>query len=174
VRVREAAAQALDRIDTPAAVHALVGALRDSSPAVRRIAAGALPRAAGHLVPVAVAFMTDRLRIESDAEVAHALVDALQTMATPEAFGALAVLAVRPGAGPQSAQVAAAAWRALRAAQPRRLMVALRGAAAGGDPQLAGAAVQVARAVAAPRNTAPASMAAVPGPASAGPAAAAR
>ena len=150
-RVRDAAAQALDRIDTAAAVHALLGALRDASPTVRRIAARALPRTAGHRVPLSVAFVTDRLRGETDAEVAEALVSVLPELAWVDASAALVMLACEPDGAPIARTIATAAWRALRALSPDTLLPTLRGLARGADARVGGAAARVARALVAER-----------------------
>ena len=149
-RVREAAAQALARIDTPPATHALLGALRDESVGVRRIAAHALRRAPEHRVPIGVAQITSRLRIEGDLTVALELVEALLGLGTTDAYGALALLSAERDGSPIAAAVGAAALRTLRRVPLARLMPALRTLAHGEDTRLRAAALQVAAQVVPP------------------------
>ncbi len=84
-RVRDAAARALDQIDSAAAAGALVPALLDRSVDVRRIAARAVARGARRGVAVPAATCVARLEAEADAEVAHDLVDALGGIGSPDA-----------------------------------------------------------------------------------------
>jgi HEAT repeat protein len=144
-RVREAAAQALTRIDTPAATHALLSGLRAPDASVRRLAARAASRAAEHRVPLAPEVLAARVRIEPDRDVALELVDAVQGIGTPEAWGVLAGLAVHQESAHHDGAVRGAALRALRRVPPTRLMAALRAHAQGDDVRLRRAAVQAAQ-----------------------------
>jgi HEAT repeat protein len=139
-RARAAVADALERIGTPAAAHALLPALRDPSPLVRLAAARAATRAAARAgsqhAPVRGDLLAARLRVETDVAVAGELLDALAVLAAlgdPEAAAVVARLAAgreSPALGDRLARAALA--RLL--AQPAAPVVAmLRSLAVGGD-----------------------------------------
>ncbi|HEY0776630.1 MAG TPA: HEAT repeat domain-containing protein [Gemmatirosa sp.] len=112
-RVRDAAAQALDQIDTASAVGALVPALLDRSVEVRRIAARAVARAARRDVAVPTATCIARLDAEPDAEVAQDLVAALGAIGSPDALRHLRAVITGRTRHAHDHELRAAALRAL-------------------------------------------------------------
>jgi HEAT repeat protein len=139
-RVRAAAAEALERIGTPGATHALLPALRDAAPAVRLAAARAARRAPAQQVPVHVGVLAARLRVEADAAVASELLAALAALAAAgdgEAAAAVVRAAARRADAPDGERLARVAFARLLEQPPGRLGAALRPLAVGdGDPTL--------------------------------------
>lgn len=149
-RVREAAAGALTRLDTPQSRAAILRMLRDRSAAVRQH--GALGFAAGTQARVA-APLAAALEVEDDEDVRLSILAALGRLATPDAVQKL-VRAALPSLGrPRSGAYRVAALEALVAASFESAAPVLRGLADDGDPAVREAAARLA-AQAAPRAAA--------------------
>jgi HEAT repeat protein len=139
-RVRAAAAEALERLDTPAATHALLPAVRDSEAAVRLVAARAAGRARAQQVPLRVEMLAARLRVEPDLPVAAELLSALAALAAlgdREAAAAVVRVAASRDQTSHGELLARAALARLLEQPPARLGAALRQLVdQGGDPAL--------------------------------------
>jgi hypothetical protein len=132
-RVREAAAQALERIGTASAVHALMPALRDATAAVRRAAARAAGQAPLLRMPLGGEVLASRLRVEPELDVALELVTSLRAFGDADAITALARVVAEPESAPQGAAVQAAAWAGLAADGGARARPVLRQLAQAAD-----------------------------------------
>ncbi len=139
-RVRAAAAEALERLDTPAATHALLPAVRDAEAAVRLVAARAAGRARAQQVPLRVEMLAARLRVEPDLPVAAELLSTLAALAAlgdREAAAAVVRVAASREATSHGELLARAALARLLEQPPARLGAALRQLVdQGGDPAL--------------------------------------
>jgi HEAT repeat protein len=139
-RVRAAAAEALERLDTPAATHALLPAVRDPEAAVRLVAARAAGRARAQQVPLRVEMLAARLRVEPDLPVAAELLSTLAALAAlgdREAAAAVVRVAASREETSHGELLARAALARLLEQPPARLGAALRQLVEqGGDPAL--------------------------------------
>lgn len=142
-RVREAAAEALERMASPSALHALLPALRDPNASVRRTAARAVGAAPLLKVPVSADVIASRLHVEPDLEVALELVASLRALGDAGALTALLRVVTEPDSTPHGAPVRQAAWEAIAAGERTRVRPMLQRLAQSGDTAVRAAARRV-------------------------------